>query len=282
MLRDLTSLHIFRAPDEPAGGEPVIEPSNEPIEEPEFLIPEDFADQVKGWGVPVDELGQAAALHKALQTEDGVIEQFIATGQSLGFGVRELQRLFADEPVTPAAPAAPAAPVTDPILGDDPERLLTAAEVKTIMDAQREEFDGRFTQSEEARQRESFEAKQKVVFGTIDSFFEGHDIKDAETRAFVANLAEKTIPSGADSYDSAVVTAALERGFAEYEAFVEKQAQAYITKKGGTALSQPTHVGGGTTSGEDVDETDYTKLGQGALNTAKERVRARLRESGEL
>lgn len=283
MLRDLTAFHIFRAPDEPAGGEPVIEPGAEPvIEEPEFVLPEDFADQVKSWGVSPDELAQAAALHKALQTEDGVVEQFIATGQSLGFGVRELQRLFADEPVTPAAPAAPAAPVPDPILGDDPERLLTAAEVKDIMDRQRDEFEGRFTQSETDRQRDALEAKQKVVFGAIDSFFEGHEIKDQETRAFIANLAEKTIPAGADSYDTAVVGAALERGFAEYESFVEKQAQAYIAKKGGTALSQPTHVGGGTAGAEAEEETDYVKLGQGALNAAKEKVRARLRDSGEL
>lgn len=283
MLRDLTSFHIFRAPDEPVGGEPVIEDGNEPvIEEPEFSLPEDFADQVKGWGVPVDELAQAAALHKALQTEDGVVEQFIATGQSLGFGVRELQRLFNDEPVTPAAPAAPAAPAVDPILGDDPERLLTAAEVKTIIDDQRAEFEGRFTQTEEARQREAFQAQQKVVFGAIDTWFDAHEVKDPETRALIASMAEKTIPAGANSYDPTVSVAALERGFSEYEAFVERQAQAYIAKKAGTAQGQPTHVGGTAAGGEADEETDYAKLGSKALGTAKEKVRARLRASGEL
>lgn len=261
---------------EPVEGAEVIET------EPEFTLPDDFADQVKSWGVSTDELAQAAALHKALQTEDGVVEQFIATGQSLGFGVKELQRLFVDEPVTPAAPAAPAAPVPDPILGDDPERLLSAAEVKQYLDAQRAEFEGRFTQSEEVRQAEAFQAKQDRVFGAIDTWFDSKEVTDKETRAFIAQLGDKTIPRGADAYDPQVVTAALERGYAEYEAFVEKQAQAFIAKKAGTALAQPTHVGGSSAGSEPEDETDYAKLGQGALNAAKEKVRARLRASGEM
>lgn len=267
----------------PEAAETEVAPEAEPeVVEESFSLPEDFTAQVQSWGVPVDELAQAAALHKSLQTEDGVVEQFIATGQSLGFGIKEMQRLFADEPVTPAAPAAPAAPVPDPILGDDPDRLLTAAEVKAIVDAQRTEFEGRFTQSEEARQAEAFAAQQKQTFGAIENWFDGKEIKDKETRAFVAQLAERTIPAGANSYDPVVVTAALERGFAEYESFVEKQAQAYISKKGGTALTQPTHVGGGTAGAEAEPETDYAKLGQSALSTAMKKVRDRLRESGEL
>lgn len=285
MLRDLTAFHIFRAPDEPAtGGDPVTEPVEGVVtetEEPEFLLPEDFTDQVKSWGVSVDELAQAAALHKALQTEDGVVEQFIATGQSLGFGIKELQRLFADE-VAPVAPVAPAAPTPDPILGDDPDRLLTASEVKAIVDRQRDEFEGRFTQSETQRAEAEQAQRQKIAFGTIESFFDGKEVKDGETRAFIAQLAERTIPATADSFDPAVLNAALERGMAEYEAFVEKQAQAFIAKKAGTAAAQPTHVGGGTAGGEAEAETDYAKLGQGALNAAKEKVRARLRDSGEL
>jgi hypothetical protein len=261
----------------------IEEPPAEPAEvvEDAFALPEDFADQVKGWDIPLDELPQAVAFHKALQSEDGVIDTFIRTGQSLGFGLKELEGLLGPE--TPAEPAAPAAPVPDPIIGDDPDRLLSAAEVAQIMERERAQFEERFTKADEERQAKEFAAVQKATFDRIDQFFDSKEISDPETRRFVAQLGEKTIPAGANSYDPAVVQAALERGLAAYEDFVEKQAAAYIARKAGTAQGQPTPVGGGSApGGEGDDEVDYAKLGNKALDTARERVRARLRENGEL
>lgn len=264
--------------------EPVTEPV---VEETPFELPEDFADQVKGWDVPVDEIAQAVALHKALQTEDGVIDAFIRTGQSLGFGIKELQRLFAEDPeaavAAVAAVTAAPAPTVDPILGDDPDRLLTAAEVKAIMDRERESFDQRFTQSEQARQQESFEQRQKQVFGAIDGWFTANGITDANERRMIAQLGEATILPNQDSYDPAVSLAALERGKAEYDTFLESQAAKYIAKKAGTAQAQPTAVGGGSAAGaEEEGEVNYKDLRSAALSTAKERVRARLRDAGEM
>lgn len=282
MLRDLTSFHVYRAPDEPVAGEPVTEPVSTEPEETPFELPEDFADQVKGWGVPLDEIPQAVARHKGLQSEDGVVDEWIALGQNLGFGIKELQRLFEDEVAPPAAPVVPAAPEVDPILGDDPERLLTAAEVKQIMDDQRAQFEGRFTASEQERAEKEQEARTKVVFGAIEGWFEKNEISDPDERRLIAQMGEATIAAGADSYDPAVSLAALERGKAAYDAFVEKQAQAYLAKKAGTAQGQPTGLGGGTAGGEAEPETDYAKLGQGALSAAKAKVRERLRASGEL
>lgn len=260
--------------------EPELE--NEPeveaeVEAEPFVLPEDFADRAKEWGLTPDEIAEAVQVHKALQTEEGVVDAFIRTGQNLGFGIKELNRLFDDEPVAPVA-----APVTAPVVeeDDDPERLMTVAEVRALVEQERAER----TQSETQREQAAFQSRQAALFGQIDSWFDTNGIKDEDERRLVAQLAEKTILPGQDSYDPAVALAALERGKASYEAFIEKQATAYLTKKGKTIKDQPTVLsGGGTNAGDGGDEApDYAALGSTALTTAKERVRNRLRASGEL
>lgn len=264
----------------------VIEPVTEPevvTEEVPFTLPNDFADQVKSWDIKLDELPQAVALHKALQSEDGVIDTFIRTGQNLGFGIKELQKLFAeDEPVAPVA-VAPAALVVDPLL-EDPDRLLTAAEVNSLLERERNSFMERITESDTKREQEAFQTRQRNLFSSIDSWFDQQGVKDEDERRFIAQLAEKTILPGADSYDPAVALPALERGKAQYDAFVEKQAASYISRKAGTAAAQPTAVGGGgTTSAGEADEPpNYAELRGAALETAKDRVRRKLRAAGEM
>jgi DNA-binding transcriptional MerR regulator len=258
--------------------EPVVE--TETVEEV-FTLPEDFADQVKSWDIKLDELPQAVALHKALQSEDGVIDTFIRTGQNLGFGIKELQRLFnEDEPVAPVA--APAAPAVHAEL-EDPDRLLTAAEVNSLLERERNSVLERITESDQKREQENFQSRQRTLFAAIDSKFAEWGVTDPDEQRFIASLAEKTILAGADSYDPAVSLAALERGKAQYDAFVEKQAASYLAKKGTTLKAQPTTLGGGNTAAGETDEApDYHALGGKALDTAKERVRRRLREQGEL
>lgn len=261
------------------------EPTEEPVETeveteaPEFTLPEDFAQQVQGWDIPVDKLAEAAELYKSSQTEEGVIDNFIRFGQSLGFGIKELERLFADETPAPAAAAPVAEPAAVDPFGDDPDRLMTASEVRAIVEAQRAEVNQTFEQQQKA----AFEAKQRTTFAAIDSWFTQQGITDEDDRAEIARLGAKTILPGQDDYDPVVALGALERGFAAKTAVDERRAQAYLAKKAGTAQAQPAVLGGGgTTGGEDVDEAPaYAELGGKALSTAKQRVRDRLRQAGQ-
>lgn len=257
------------------------------VEDPPFALPEGFAETVQGWDVPVEMLPEAVALYKGLQTEEGVIDNFVVLGQKLGFGIKELERLFADD--EPPAPAQPApAPVATPVEPEDPERLMNAAEVRAMLEAERATYDSKFDEFQQAQvavQQQAFQDRQTKTFAAIGNWFDSKEIKDENVQAMVAKLGEKTLDPTADSYDPQVAIAALERGLTAYEAFVDEQAEARLRKKAVIASAQPTGVGeaGGSAGGEG-DETapDYAKLALsgGAMEAAKARVRKRLMEGG--
>lgn len=261
---------------------PEIEETPEP-----FALPEDFAAQVQAWDVPIEHLPEAVAQYKSLQTEEGIIDAFIQTGQSLGFGLKELERLFVeDAPVeTPAVPSAPV--VSTAPEPRDPNTPLTYAEVQEILAEERAQVDARFeqqTQAEQAREQNAFAQKQQVTFAAINDWYEAHGIdQQSEAAAVIARLGEATLAAGEDSYVPAVAVAALDRGFAAYDGFIESEATAYLKRKAaaGDALPATLSAGGTDTGGEDA-APNYGELGGKALATAKERVRARLRQSGEL
>lgn len=257
---------------DPALADPAAEPAVEP--EP-FTLPDDFATRVQEWDVPLDQLETAAKQYKSLQTEEGIIDAFIATGQSLGFGLKDLNKLFDEEPA-PAAPAAPAAPV-EPV---DPEALMSRAEVEAMLADVRRETADYALQQEQAR----FQEKQNITFAAIDQWFGQAGVDDPETRRMIAQFGERHILPNQDSYDPRVALAALEQGRADYDAFVQKEAQRYLAAKGAQANGQPTSIGRTPASapGNEEPPADYASLGQKALATAKERVRARLREAGEI
>ena len=263
------------------------DPEDAPVvEEPAFELPEGFADTVKGWDVPVDVLPEAVALYKGLQSEEGIIDNFVVLGQKLGFGIKELERLFADEPIAPvqAAPI-PQAPVA-PVEPEDPERLMTAAEVRKMVEDERTAYESKFTdfQAQQVQaQQAQFQARQQKTFAAIGNWFKTNEINDENAQALIARLGEKTIDPTADSYDPAVAIAALERGKEAYEAFVESEAEARLRKKALVTAAQPTSVGGagGSAGGEDESTAPaYSTLGAGALEEAKKRVRARFAQGG--
>lgn len=257
---------------EPEVPEVPVETAPEP--EP-FTLPEDFATQVQTWDIPVDKLAEAAQMYKAAQTEEGVIDGFIAYGQSLGFGLKELNRLFEDE-----APAAPAAPVAPQAPTPDPEALMTRAEVDAEIARIREEQQ-QFVQSQEQRAQA---AKQAQVMDGIGTWFSQAGVEDEQTRKLIAGFGEKHVAPNADPYDMRVVAAALERGKADYEAFLQGEAQRYLKGKAASAANQPTPVGGApaATTGSDEAPVDYVAARGGAFDLARQRVRDRLRAAGEL
>lgn len=290
----LTSIHrpgLARcyAPDDGAAGG--VDPALEPVEEaaPEFTLPEDFAQTVQGWDVPVDKLAEAVELYKGLQTEDGVIDNFTVLGQKLGFGMHEMERLFltdeelAQQLAKQAAPFLAPAPVasTAPVEPEDPERLMTAAEVRALVEAERATSDSRFSEFQQQQveaQQQAFQARQTQTFAAIGEWFKTNDIVSEEAQAIIARLGEKTLDPTADSYDPQVAIAALERGKEAYDKFVETEAEARLRKKAVVAGAQPASIGegGGTDAGDGDTAPDYKALGGDALVAAKKRVRERL------
>lgn len=259
--------------------EPVETPETEVEEARAFTLPEDFATTVQGWDIPVETLPEAVQLYKTLQTEEGVIDGFIQLGQSLGFGIKELERLFAEDPAGAAAAVQAAAPAAPEV---DPDHLPTYAEIQELIQAERARVDQTFQQQQTAEQQR----REAHTFAAIDKWFNEHGIdqNDKVARAAVAAFAQQTLLPGQDDYDPNVVLPALERGLSSYEADIEARAQSLLSRKAAAAKSQPTALGSGggavTTDDGEVDAPNYHELRSAALQTAKDRVRAKLRAAG--
>lgn len=256
--------------------EPEVGVETPEVEVEPFVLPEDFASQVQSWELGLDDLPKAVETYKSLQTEEGIIDAFISTGQSLGFGLKELNKLFADDEPVVTPPAAPAAPVEEL----DPERLMTAAEVDAMLKQVREEA----AQYQQTQEQRDLEAKQMNVMNQMNAWFDAKEVTDLETRGAIARFGEKHLRPGQNILDPAVAIAALEAGQADYDAWIDAEAKRYLAKKKAVADGQPTPPGGAPTSGGGGpdDAPKYEELGGAALQTAKDRVRARLRANGEL
>lgn len=262
--------------------------ADEPVEEaaPEFILPEDFAQTVQGWDVPVDRLADAAELFKLSQSEEGQIDLFVRYGQNLGFGIKELEKLFADEPIAPPQQVAPA-PVAAPVEPEDPDRLLSAAEVRQMLEAERESYDSKFNefqQAQVAQEQRQIANRQNEIRGMVDAWFTEQGISDQKTKAMISTFGEQTLPVGADTMDPKVVMAGFQAGKAAYDEFVEAAAEDRLRKKAVVAGAQPTAVGeAGGSAGSEGDESapNYAEMGRtGAdpMAAAKARVRKRLLE----
>lgn len=260
--------------------EEIIEPeagsAPEGVVEPEpFTLPEDFATRVQSWDIDLESLPEAVDYYKRLQNEEGVIETFIQTGQSLGFGVNDLQKLFGPEEGGGSAPAPTAAPVPA-AAPPDPEELLSRREVEEYVSQVRAEF----AQSEERRAAEALQARQDTVRGAMGEWFKGQEIEDESVQFAIANLGQKHVLPGQDVLDPKTALAALEKGKLEYDRIVEAEAQRYLQKKGLVVQGSPTNIGGSQThAGDGGEQFTYEGKGQKALETAKDRVRKKLAEA---
>jgi hypothetical protein len=251
-------------------------------EDPPFELPEGFAETVKGWDIPIDQLPRAIETFKGLQTEEGQIEAFLTFGQQLGFGLKDMERLFEDE--------VPTAPVAEPVAPPEPteaeleelERPLTRRELAAIREEIRDEVKGEFTQREEAQKA----ATQQETFAVIGRWYNDNEITDPAAQAVIARLGEDIAhANGADTYDPTVAVWALEQGRAAYDGFVEAEAQKALARKAAIASQQPTAIGasgGSPAAGDEEEPFDYAEQKGKALQSAKARVRARMRASGEI
>jgi hypothetical protein len=155
---------------------------------------------------------------------------------------------------------------------------MTAAEVEELLTKVREE-NAQFVQSQQQAQ---LQAREAAVIDQMNGWFDAQEVTDVETRLAIARFGEKHVLPNQDGYDPRVAIAALEAGKAEYDAWVEAEAKRYLQKKKVVADAQPTPPGGAPTHGGGTDEAPAVYEGPEALQTAKDRVRARLRANGEL
>lgn len=275
MLTFRTTAMFFDADDGTASGDEIeAEVTDAPVEGEEvaapepWSAPEGFGEKFTEWGVEVNDLDSAVGIYKALQTEAGVIDMVVEGLRSLGFGVKDIERILREDGATPAeaTAAATAAPAAD----DDDEALLTKADVKRMLQQDV------IIPQQEAQHRAVVSSAQAV----IGSFFDSREIKDPQTQESVRALAKQYLQDG--DWDPSHIAAALERGNADFEKVIETQAKAYLARKASDAEKLPTPVGGNVGGGEAEDKPDYAKLGIGALEAARKRVRARMTASGDL
>jgi hypothetical protein len=248
-----------------------------------FELPDGFAETVKGWDIPIDQLPRAVETFKGLQTEEGQIEAFLTFGQQLGFGLKDMERLFDDEVAAVTSPVetpAPPAPTEAEI--EERDRPLTRGELAAIREEIRNDVQGEFTQREAAQA----EARNQYTFQVIGRWYNDNEITDPAAQAVIARLGEDIAhANGADTYDPAVAVWALEQGRAAYDGFVEGEAQKALARKAAIAQQQPTSIGGAggsPTAGDGEEPFDYSAQKGAALQSAKARVRARMRASGEI
>src|SRR5579885_552704 len=257
--------------DAPVEEQPVVTDEaaeSTPAEEPEpFVLPDEFVQEVREWGGP-EAVREARQLQQALQTEDGQIDLLVQLLRSVGYGVKEIEYMFSDQFRVPDAGLPAPGQVQQP--GEPPEeKVITAADLDQKLAE---------VQSQYAQQLQAIELQraQAVTTQVVDTFFGEKQVEDPQVRRLIINLGAQILPDG--DFDPQHVRSALDQAFTMYQAQVEKEAKRYAQSKLATAKSQPTHVGGGTSGGED-DTPQYGQLGAKALEVAKRRVRERYKAS---
>lgn len=155
----------------------------------------------------------AHRMYEASRTDDGVIQLFLEAGQALGLGLKELQTLFAD--LGGEVPEEP-----------DPDEPVSRREFQETLSKQQQAE----TERQAARVRE---AASVAVQDTVKSL--GLDPKDPTT-TLVLQLADKHMK---DDFSAEAISAAIRQGHADYQAQVEKAAQAYLARKQAAAEAVP-------------------------------------------
>lgn len=238
------------------GGAPEGAPVETPPAEPEAL-------DLSRFGEDVDEdlLTRALDSYRSLQTEDGITDAFVSMGLAMGASPEQIIALF-DEAVDEGAPPAPAGEPDD----DTP---LTAAQVMEMVQGMIQEA---VLQPLAARDEATAVA---TIRGVIQDEMTAREITDDEDRRQVLGYADRYLDDES-RLDPAKVKAAIEKGAADYDAFLEARVKARLEGKAAVHAQLPTPLSGGGTAG--ADEPDEPKN----MEDAKARVRANLRARGEL
>lgn len=250
------------APDAPAADAPAGDPELDALgAEPPAAVGEpvpDIADQVEQWG-GVKAVQAAVELDQALGTREGALELVREAGKAL-FGddpekAALLQQLLGVQGEQPADPIAD--------LLADPERVLTVEELNQVVEARvNEVLKQHITPLEQQREAD----RVATITATVDSAITEFGV-EADDRQEVLARADKYVTE-ADYGDQAKLKDAIRRGKADWDAFVQKRAEAYLAAKKQSADDHPTPLTSGTAPGGTEPSEPMT------LKEAKERVRA--------
>jgi hypothetical protein len=167
---------------------------------------------------------QAMALHKATQSQDGLMRLFFEAGRSQGLSYSQMEALFGQ--------AAPEAPATAQYADDD---LLTYAQVKELM--QREVLEPMHQ-----NQAQQAEAGARAV---VNSQREALGVKDDATWNAVLQLGDRYL---GDDLSPDAVRSAVQRGHADFINLVKSNATEYVTAKADARKTVPKAPSGGSMS----------------------------------
>src|SRR5882724_494266 len=239
----------------PGGGGAVVAPPAAPAAPAAPAVPDPNAPPVVDWNARVVEWGgedsvkSAIELQKALQTRDGVRALADESLRALGIGDAAIAALF--------GPAASTETETVEQLLADPERTLTAGELKRVLESER------VANRSEIEQRTHAQSISTAIAETT------RDLKISdEDRPVILALADRFMSVPANQATPAQVAEALKKANDAFGQTVKKAADAYIeSKKLARQQTPQTPSGGGSGGGKPIDEPKTVK-------EAKLRVRA--------
>lgn len=211
---------IVDTPIESIATDPVGEPDVEaPIVEP----PAEAEDPFAAYGGK-EEIEAAIRMRQAANTEDGVIQLFLEAGRSLGLGLKDMEALFT---------SMQGEPEEEP----DPDEPLTIG--------QWQEFQRKQQEAEAARQAQQVQAAATAaVRSTVESL--GLDPTDPSTK-IILQIADTHVNG---DFSPENVAKAIRQGHADYQAQVQKDAEAYLQKKREQAQQVPSAPTGSSAPAE--------------------------------
>lgn len=218
-----------------------------------------WEDRITGWG-GAETIEEAIAIQQALGTKPGLTALAEEALRALGVGNERIAEILSGESPAPAG-ETPANPL-EALLGDDPDRLMSAREVLDIVQ-QLVDKEVKTPLAQERQQQFEATARHNVQSALTSVLGESYD--EVEGKA-VCDFAEKYIDQDG-LQDGTKVAEALRRGKADFDAVVAKRHDAYLKEKQEAAEQHPTPLSGQSPGGEDIVEP-------ADLEEAKRRVRA--------
>ncbi len=236
---EATPAPVVDAPvvEAPVGTPQVVEPVEEAVDwtnaEQQTRAAEALA-RVEKYGSP-EEVEQAIAIRKALQTEEGITALFEKAGAALGIPAEKLAALFgAGEPLVEA---------------EDEDRVLTYREFKEQMEKQ---VTAPLAQREAAAQQAAATATVNGILGELGV------TDDAEVRAVLA-AGQKFIADG--DFDPEHIKTAVRKGYAEYERAAKARFVKYVADKVKDGKELPGSIGAGSPGGVTLTEPQTVEEG---------------------
>lgn len=224
-------------------GEPVI---TETVVEGEPVVeaPEDPFHAFGG----KESVEAAHRLYEASRSEDGVIQLFIEAGRSLGLGLKEIEALFTGAQVAEEA-------AVEEIDLDEP---LTMGAWQELQRKQAEA-----TQAQQAAAAQA--TAKEAVRTTVEAL--GLDPTDPATKV-ILQFGDNHIKG---DFSPENVAKAVRQGHADYQAQVERDAQAYLAKKVAAGAAVPKAPAGTPAAEPAAAEPQNTSE---AIKLARQRMRA--------